>query len=119
MESTDITKTSPSHQQPLHSPLDIPHTENNNNNNNSNTDSENPYVALIRLNMPPVVQPPPATEGADDDERRERGRKWREQKEKELNEKCEQFQSMVDQISSSGILPPSDSTKKKAPTTLV
>ncbi len=93
----------------------------NTNSNNNSTDSVNPYVAQILFNMPPVVTPP-ANEGPSVDPRGERGKKWREEKEKELNQRCEEFQSMVDKLSSTGVVLESSSlsdSKTKAPTTLV
>lgn len=99
-------------------------TANVNSNNNTASDSVNPYVAQILVNMPPLVQPPATASQGGGGASSERGKRWREEKEKEMNERYAQLQSMMDKISSSGVSEsssslPSDSSKSRAPTTLV
>lgn len=107
-----------------HTPFQVTNTNSNNNNNGSSaraataTAAEvNPYVAQILLNMPPPVKASTAEVPITEENREEkvRRRKWREDREKELEEKQKEFDKMATAVQSMLETEP----KKKAPSTLV
>lgn len=116
----NVIETPPS---PLHLTNTDPSSNNNNNTNSNNNNSSstaaassrldraptNPYVAQIFANMPPVVQPP-AEEGGS-----EKGRKWREEETKELEEGYRLFHDLVTDVQQTG----AGAKHQKAPSTLV